>query len=145
MSESIQVTGRVTGARPRVGLFVTCLVDAIRPSIGFAAIKLLEDAGCNVDVPGTQTCCGQPGFNSGADDHAREIARQVIAAFEQFDYVVVPSGSCAGMIRVHYADLFTQDPAWAERHRKLAERPTRSRVSLPTSWSIRRTACATTV
>jgi len=79
-------------AKPHVGLFVTCLVDAIRPGIGFAALKLLEDAGCEVSVPRAQTCCGQPAFNSGADDHARDIARQVIEAFEAFDYVVVPSG-----------------------------------------------------
>ena len=106
--------------KPDVGLFVTCLVDAMRPSIGFASLKLLEDAGCHVEVPALQTCCGQPAYNSGADDHARDIVKQVITAFEAFDYVVVPSGSCAGMLKVHAGDLFADEPAWAERHRALA-------------------------
>ncbi len=103
-----------TGSRPRVGLFVTCLVDLIRPRIGFAAAKLLEDAGCLVEVP-SQTCCGQPAFNSGDRASARAIAEQVIAAFEPYDYVVAPSGSCAGMIRVHYPELFAGDPDWTPR------------------------------
>ncbi len=107
---------------PHVGLFVTCIVDAMRPSIGFAALKLLEDAGCRVSVPDTQTCCGQPAFNSGADDHARDIVKQVIAAFETFDYVVVPSGSCAGMLKVHAGELFAGDDAWQQRHAALAAR-----------------------
>ena len=107
-------------AKPTVGLFVTCLVDAMRPSIGFASIKLLEDAGCTVEVPRAQTCCGQPGFNSGADDIARGIVKQIIETFEQFDYVVVPSGSCAGMIKVHARELFEADPAWLLRQEALA-------------------------
>lgn len=109
-------------ANPHVGLFVTCLVDAMRPSIGFACLKLLEDAGCKVEVPPAQTCCGQPAFNSGADAHARDIAKQVIQAFESFDYVVVPSGSCAGMLKVHAADLFVDEPAWKKRHEALANK-----------------------
>ena len=100
--------------RPRVALFVTCLVDLIRPAVGFAAVKLLEDAGCTVEVP-TQTCCGQPAFNSGDRKTTREIAEQVIAAFERYDYVVAPSGSCAGMIKTHYPELFAGDAAWASR------------------------------
>jgi L-lactate dehydrogenase complex protein LldE len=103
-----------TGSRPRVGLFVTCLVDLIRPRIGFAAAKLLEDAGCVVEVP-RQTCCGQPAFNSGDRATARAIAESVIADFEPYDYVVVPSGSCAGMIRAHYPELFAGEPDWAPR------------------------------
>jgi L-lactate dehydrogenase complex protein LldE len=99
---------------PRVGLFVTCLVDLLRPTVGFAAVKLLEDAGCRVEVP-SQTCCGQPAFNSGDRDNARAIARQVIEAFENFDYVVAPSGSCAGQMRLHYPDLFAEDPQWKPR------------------------------
>ncbi|WP_454918937.1 (Fe-S)-binding protein [Xanthobacter sediminis] len=94
---------------PRVGLFCTCLVDTIRPSVGFAAAKLLEDAGCEVDVP-RQTCCGQPAFNSGDRATARALAEQAIAAFESFDYVVVPSGSCAGMMKAHYPELFAGEP-----------------------------------
>jgi len=103
----------VTATRPRrgVGLFVTCLVDLFRPSVGFAAVKLLEDAGCSVEVP-RQACCGQPAFNSGDRATAREIATQVITAFAPFDYVVAPSGSCAGMLKVHYPELFRDDPNW---------------------------------
>jgi L-lactate dehydrogenase complex protein LldE len=97
-----------------VGLFVTCLVDLIRPSVGFAAVKLLEAAGCTVGVP-VQSCCGQPAFNSGDRTTTRAIAEQVIAAFEPFDYVVAPSGSCAGMLKMHYPELFDGDAAWAAR------------------------------
>ena len=93
-------------ARPRVGLFVTCLVDMMRPSIGFAAVKLLEDAGCDVEVPEAQTCCGQPAFNSGDRATAAGLARNVIAAFAGYHYVVAPSGSCGGMIVKHYPELF---------------------------------------
>jgi L-lactate dehydrogenase complex protein LldE len=96
--------------RPTVGLFVTCLVDAMRPSVGFAAVRLLQDAGCEVIVPARQTCCGQPALNSGDSRDARSIARQVVAAFSNVDYVVVPSGSCAGTIKVHYPELFADDP-----------------------------------
>jgi L-lactate dehydrogenase complex protein LldE len=103
-----------------VGLFVTCLVDLFRPTVGFAAIKLLEDAGCHVSVPEAQTCCGQPGYNSGAKQAARAIAREVIAVFERFDHVVVPSGSCGGMIKHHYAELLGDDPEWSRRARALA-------------------------
>ncbi len=107
--------------RPRVGLLVTCLVDLFRPTVGFAAIRLLEQAGCTVEVP-VQTCCGQPAYNSGDRADAAAIARQVIAAFEGLDYLVAPSGSCAGMVRVHYPHLLAEDPDWAPRARHLAER-----------------------
>jgi L-lactate dehydrogenase complex protein LldE len=106
--------------RPRVGLFVTCLVDLIRPQIGFAAVKLLEAAGCDVEVPQAQTCCGQPAWNSGADQHAADIARQVVDAFETFDYAVAPSGSCAGMLRQHYPEILALDGRYAPRARALA-------------------------
>jgi len=105
----------------RVGLFVTCLVDLIRPSVGFAAAKLLEDAGCIVEVP-PQSCCGQPAFNSGDRATARDIAQLVIQAFAPFDYVVAPSGSCAGMLKVHYPELFRGDPNWQPRADALAEK-----------------------
>jgi len=107
---------------PRVGLFVTCLVDLYRPAVGFAAVKLLEQAGCRVEVPLTQTCCGQPAYNSGDKADTKAIARQVIAAFETFDYVVVPSGSCGGMIRLHYPELFADEPAMFQRAQHLAQR-----------------------
>ncbi len=104
-----------TGPVPRVGLFVTCLVDLFRPTVGFAAIKLLEEAGCTVEVPLAQTCCGQPAYNSGDRLDARAIAENVIGIFEGFDYVVAPSGSCAGMLKRHYPGLFSGDPAWEAR------------------------------
>jgi L-lactate dehydrogenase complex protein LldE len=107
---------------PRVGLYVTCLVDLMRPSVGFAAVKLLEQAGCTVEVPRMQTCCGQPGFNAGDRRTAQDLARLVIVAFEGYDYVVVPSGSCGGMIRTHYPELFADDPAMARRVEALAGR-----------------------
>ena len=107
---------------PHVGLFATCLVDLMRPTVGFAAAKLLEDAGCRVDVPMDQTCCGQPAYNSGDTGEARAIAKQVIAAFEGFDYVVAPSGSCAGTLRVHYPQLLKDDAAWAARAEALAQK-----------------------
>jgi len=107
-------------ARPRVGLFVTCLVDLMRPRIGFAAIKLLEEAGCEVEVPLAQTCCGQPAWNSGTDRNAAAIAREVVDVFENFDYVVAPSGSCAGMIRVHYPEVLAADPFYSRRAMALA-------------------------
>jgi L-lactate dehydrogenase complex protein LldE len=100
---------------PRVGLFVTCLVDLFRPSVGFAAVKLIEASGCTVEVPAAQTCCGQPAYNSGDRRDTRDIARQVIATFEAYDYVVVPSGSCGGMLKVHYEELFADEPAWQAR------------------------------
>lgn len=100
---------------PRVGLFVTCLVDLMRPSIGFAAVKLLRDAGCEVEVPQAQTCCGQPAHNSGDKADTRALAMTTIDAFEGFDYVVAPSGSCAGMLKHHYPDLFDDDDEWLEK------------------------------
>lgn len=106
----------------RVGLFVTCLVDTMRPRIGFAAIKLLEAAGCEVVVPERQTCCGQPGYNAGDRKAAEAMALKFLAEFEAFDYVVLPSGSCAGMIRVHYPDLFKDDPVLLGRITALGQR-----------------------
>ena len=106
----------------RVGFFVTCLADLARPSIAFAAIRLLEHAGCEVVVPGTQTCCGQPGYNSGARGISRALALKVLGEFRDCDYVVAPSGSCSGQVRVHYVeDLFAGAPEEAE-FRRLAAR-----------------------
>jgi len=106
----------------RVGLFVTCLADLMRPSVAFAAVKLLEDAGCMVEVPAGQTCCGQPALNSGDSVDARAIAQRVIAAFDGFDAVVGPSGSCMGTLRHDYPALFADDPAWRARAESLAQR-----------------------
>ena len=105
----------------RVGLFVTCLTDLMRPRIGLAALKLLRAAGAEVVVPATQTCCGQPGYNSGDYAAARPLALKLLREFADCDYVVAPSGSCAGMIRVHTPALFRNDPK-ADDIRKLAER-----------------------
>ena len=99
----------------KVGLFVTCLVDLSRPAVGFAAIRLLEGNGCEVVVPEAQTCCGQPGYNSGAREIAKSIARKVLAEFRDCDYVVAPSGSCSGQVKVHYVeDLFHGEPEEAQ-------------------------------
>jgi L-lactate dehydrogenase complex protein LldE len=103
----------------RVGLFVTCLVDLMRPRIGFAALKLLEAAGCEVVVPRSQTCCGQPAYNSGDRASAVALARKVLDEFEGLEHVVVPSGSCAGMICAHYPELLRDAPDEPERVRKL--------------------------
>jgi L-lactate dehydrogenase complex protein LldE len=103
-------------------LFVTCLVDFFRPSVGFAAIDLLERAGCTVEVPRAQACCGQPAFNSGDRADTKAIAEQVIRAFQGYDYVVVPSGSCGGMIAKHYPSLFKDDPDLAVQADDLAGR-----------------------
>jgi len=106
----------------RVALFVTCLVDFFRPTIGFAAVKLLEAAGCTVEVPRAQTCCGQPAYNSGDRADAKAIALRVLDTFEGYDHVVAPSGSCAGMLRVHYPELFAEDPVVLPRAQRLATR-----------------------
>jgi L-lactate dehydrogenase complex protein LldE len=106
----------------RVALLVTCLVDLFRPTVGFAAVKLLEQAGCTVEVPRAQTCCGQPAYNSGDRADAKAIARQVIDAFAGYDYVVAPSGSCAGMVKVHYPELFADEPQMLARAEELAAR-----------------------
>jgi L-lactate dehydrogenase complex protein LldE len=98
----------------KVGLFVTCLVDLMRPRIGFAALELLQASGCEVVVPETQTCCGQPGYNSGERASAIALARKAAREFADCEYVVVPSGSCAGMMRTHYPDLLKDVPE-AER------------------------------
>jgi L-lactate dehydrogenase complex protein LldE len=108
--------------RPRVALFVTCLVDLYRPTVGFAAIRLLEAAGCQVEVPRAQTCCGQPAYNSGDRATTRDLARCILDAFGGYDYIVVPSGSCGGMLRVHMPHLFDDDPNLRARAEALADK-----------------------
>ncbi len=108
--------------KPRVALLVTCLVDLYRPTLGFAAIRLLEQAGCLVEVPPAQTCCGQPAYNSGDRAAAKDLARQAIDAFAGYDYVVAPSGSCSGMVAHHYPSLFEDDPQYRAKAEALAER-----------------------
>lgn len=99
----------------RIALFATCLIDTFRPSAGFAAIKLLEQAGYQVDVPETQTCCGQPSYNNGDVENARKIAQQTIETFSNYEYIVIPSGSCAGMLIHHYPKLFEDKPEWQKK------------------------------
>ena len=122
MEQSPSMDAAAHPPAPRVGLFVTCLVDLYRPSTGFAAVRLLEAAGCEVAVPPGQTCCGQPAYNNGDAETTRAIARSIIERFEGFDYLVAPSGSCAGMIRCHLPELFVNDAKWRERAERLASR-----------------------
>ena len=109
-----------TPKKPSVGFFVTCLVDIMRPRVGFAAVKLLEEAGCEVEVPRSQSCCGQPAYNSGDEANSIAIAKQIIKVFERFDYVVVPSGSCAGMFSAHFPRLFKYELDWLDRAQRMA-------------------------
>lgn len=106
----------------RVGLFVTCLVDLVRPRIGVSALQLLEGAGCEVVVPPTQTCCGQPGYNSGERAAAQALARKVLREFAGCDYLVTPSGSCGGMIKTHYPELLSEFPELNAEVQHLAAR-----------------------
>jgi L-lactate dehydrogenase complex protein LldE len=112
----------LTGDFMRVGLFVTCLVDAMRPEIGFSTLKLLESAGCEVVVPESQTCCGQPAYSAGNRKDARALAIKFLDEFEDMDYIVMPSGSCGGTVRTHYAELLADDPVLTERMTRLAPR-----------------------
>jgi L-lactate dehydrogenase complex protein LldE len=108
--------------KPKVGLFVTCLVDLFRPSVGFSSVELLEHAGCEVEVPMAQTCCGQPAYNSGDRADTKAIALQVMDNFEEFDFVVAPSGSCAAMIKKHYPEVFEGDEKNLARANALSEK-----------------------
>src|SRR5512132_597286 len=103
--------------RPTVGLFVTCLVDTMRPSVGFAPVELLQRAGCDVIVPAAQTCCGQPAINSGDNQDAKPIARAVMHAIAG-----APAGAGGGTIKVHYPELFADEPRMASEGKRLAER-----------------------
>lgn len=106
----------------RIGLLVTCLVDVMRPEIGFSAIKLLEAAGCEVVVPEAQTCCGQPAYSAGNKVAARELAEKFIDDFEGFDYIVMPSGSCGGTIKTHYEDILAGESSLLARYARIKTR-----------------------
>ena len=106
----------------RVALFATCLVDLLRPSVGFATLKLLAQAGCEVEVPLAQTCCGQPAYNNGDKSIAIRLAKQLVDTFYIYDYLVVPSGSCGGMIKIHYPELLKDEPAYRDKATELAGR-----------------------
>jgi L-lactate dehydrogenase complex protein LldE len=106
----------------RVSLLVTCLGDAFFPDVGLATVRLLRRLGVAVDFPPSQTCCGQPHFNSGFHGDARALARHTITAFAGSNQVVTPSGSCAAMVKVEYPELFRDDLVWHERAEELAAR-----------------------
>lgn len=104
---------------PRVSLFVTCIVDQLYPGVGMAVVEVLERIGCQVDFPEGQTCCGQPAFNTGYREEARQVARHFLEVFRDADYVVVPSGSCASMLSHRFAELFQKEPRWLEETLRL--------------------------
>ncbi|WP_274649330.1 (Fe-S)-binding protein [Paenibacillus humicola] len=106
----------------KVSLFITCLADQLYPEVGESVVRLLHDYGCEVDFPELQTCCGQPAFNSGYQDEAREVARNLIRAFEHSDYVVSPSGSCTGMVHHYYPYLFENEPEWKSKAEALIDK-----------------------
>jgi len=106
-----------------VQLMVTCLIDTFFPEVGEAMVKVLERLGLGVEFPPRQTCCGQPAFNAGLRSEARPLAEHTIKVFEEGSGpVLIPSGSCAVMVRHGYLELFANDPPWLERARALAER-----------------------
>jgi L-lactate dehydrogenase complex protein LldE len=105
----------------RVGLFVTCLVDQLRPEVGLATAAVLERAGCEVVFDARQTCCAQPAFNSGFRDEARGVARHFVEVFEGAEAVVVPSGSCTAMVH-RLPELFEGEPGWRARAERVAAR-----------------------
>ncbi len=96
-----------------VALFITCLTDQFYPQVGVAVTKILEHFGCRVHFPQAQTCCGQPFFNNGFHDQAAGLGKRFIEVFEQYPYIVTPSGSCAAMVREQYEQLMKDDPAWS--------------------------------
>lgn len=106
----------------KVSLFITCLVDQFFPNVGISMVRLLRQQGIEVDFPTVQTCCGQPAFNSGHTEEARQVAKTILDAFEDADYVVTPSGSCAGMIHHYYPYLFQDDKRERKRVETLIEK-----------------------
>ena len=107
----------------KISLFVTCLVDQLWANVGSSAVKVLREAGCEVEFDDRQTCCAQPAFNTGYRQEARAVARRFIEIFEgsSAEAIVSPSGSCTAMIK-HYPELFADDPEWLERAQKIADR-----------------------
>ncbi len=106
----------------KVSLFITCIVDQFFPQVGLSLVQVLRRLGCEVDFPAEQTCCGQPGFNSGYRNEARSLAERLINVFDGSEYIVAPSGSCTSMVKVFSPDLFKGDAALYERARGLASR-----------------------
>lgn len=105
-----------------VSLFITCVSDAMFPNVGKSVVHLLRKNGCTIDFPADQVCCGQPAYNSGYHEDAAKAAKQLISAFEQSEYVVTPSGSCAAMIRHYYPYLFATDEEWRDKAQQFADK-----------------------
>ncbi|MBZ0301421.1 MAG: (Fe-S)-binding protein [Anaerolineae bacterium] len=96
-------------------LFVTCMIDALYPSTGVSVVEVLDHVGVAVDFPMSQTCCGQPAYNTGFWEDARAVAKQFLRAFADAQVIVTPSGSCAAMVRHEYPQLFADDPVWRNK------------------------------
>ena len=109
-------------AKPRVGLFITCLADQFFPQVGECVVKILQRLDVEVTFNPKQTCCGQPAFNTGYRDEARSVARKVLDLYDNADYVVAPSGSCTSMVRVFYPELFLDDPVLLRKSQDLQKR-----------------------
>lgn len=106
-----------------IQLFITCLPDTFRPSIGKAVLNVFAKIGIEVNFPLEQTCCGQPAFNAGMRRQARKLAIHTIQAFEKSrDPIILPSGSCTAMLRKNYLELFKNDPEWLPRAQRIAQR-----------------------
>ncbi|MFJ8530968.1 (Fe-S)-binding protein [Bacillus sp. NPDC094106] len=106
----------------KVSLFITCLSDVFFPQVGKSVVEIMEQCGVELDFPEGQTCCGQPAYNSGYQTEAIAAAKQMIKAFEDSEYIVTPSGSCASMIHHYYQEMFKDDEEWREKAIHLANR-----------------------
>jgi L-lactate dehydrogenase complex protein LldE len=106
----IAETVRTKSPMPEVGLFIPCYVDQFYPKVGFAALRILEHFGCDVDFPASQTCCGQPMANTGCVADAVPLAQKFVSIFRNYEYIVCPSGSCTAMVRQHYGEMLHEDP-----------------------------------
>jgi L-lactate dehydrogenase complex protein LldE len=105
----------------KVTLFATCLVDMFQSSVGKATVELLEHLGCEIEFPESQTCCGQPSYNSGYVKETKEAMKRMIETFKDAEYIVSPSGSCAYMFQ-EYPHVFKDDPVWEPKAKELAEK-----------------------
>lgn len=112
----------MTSKKPHVALFITCVGDQFFPQVGECVVRVLRQLGAEVTFNPAQTCCGQPAFNTGYRQEAREVAARVLDLFDDAEYVVAPSGSCASMVRVFYPELFADDPERLEKAEKLRQR-----------------------
>jgi len=107
---------------PRVSLFITCLSNQFFPEVGECVVRILRGLGVQVIFNPAQTCCGQPAFNTGYREEAREVAARMLELFDDADYVVAPSGSCTSMVRVFYPELFAGDAERLAKVRRLQQR-----------------------